>query len=191
MKIYEYKDYDDYVNTQTKINKSKLRRGFSYVKEDTIRHIVADHPNAQSVICHGTRRGNEQLFFKSLLQFGGAEVIGTEISDTAPQFPMTVQHDFTMEKSEWVGKFDIVYSNSFDHSIDPEATLVTWKNQLSPTGKMYLEYSERDSICDPADPLDATAAEIEGLFPAAGLKLINTITDNVRAAGVVFICEAI
>ena len=32
-----------------------------------------------------------------------------------------------------IGKADIVYSNSFDHTIDPTSTIQTWRDQLNKT----------------------------------------------------------
>ncbi len=89
-----------------------------------------------SVLCHGTRNAREQEYFKNLLPF--AEIIGTEISYTAAEFPMTEQHDFHEPQDKWLNKFDIVYSNSFDHSYDPEKCINTWKDQLSSNGSLYI-----------------------------------------------------
>jgi hypothetical protein len=114
--------------------------------------------------------------------------VGTEISDTATQFPMTVQHDFTIPKEEWLGKFDIVYSNSFDHTINPEKTINTWANQLSPTGTLYLEYSEEQSEGSYGDPLDATAKEIEVMI-LKHFNIVGKITKGIQRNGVIFICE--
>ncbi|MBK6621188.1 MAG: hypothetical protein IPG32_10020 [Saprospirales bacterium] len=48
------------------------------------------------------------------------EVIGTEISDSASKFSHTIEWDFHEVKPEWIGRADFIYSNSFDHSYDPE-----------------------------------------------------------------------
>jgi len=169
MKIYEYKNYEDYVEWQTKVNKIKL--DWVYVRENVIEIICKKSAFAGFIICHGTRNGAEQKFFKK--RFPEAYIIGTEISDTASQFEMTIQHDFTIPKEEWIGKADILYSNSFDHTIEPEKTIMTWKDQLSPSGVLYLEYSESDSVCEAADPLLATQNEIESLITSKGMTIIE------------------
>lgn len=184
MKIYNYKNYEHYKESQTRTNKAKL--AWVYAREIVIEQICKDKKIAHNILCHGTRNGAEQKFFQKF--FPAAYILGTEISDTANNFPMTVQHDFTIENSEWIGKFDIVYSNAFDHSIDPEQTLITWKNQLVPTGRLYLEYAETQSICDEADPLDASKREIYELL-LKHMKVVGEITDSVKHGGVVFICE--
>ena len=128
MKIYKYKNYAQYVEEQTKANKIKL--GWTYVKRPVIDSICSNYSSLRTedgvvksnedpsfIICHGTRKGTEQKLFK--INYPNAEIIGTEISDTATLFRMTIQHDFTIPIEEWIGKADIVYSNSFDHTIDP------------------------------------------------------------------------
>jgi len=167
MKIWKYENYDEYVAAQTKYNKQKL--DWVYVKERSIDSIVKDKGEAKSVLCHGTRNGAEQRFFKS--KYPDAFVLGTEISETASKFEMTVQHDFTKVNEEWIGKFDIVYSNSFDHSIEPETTIRTWKNQLTETGKLYIEYSEAQAVCEEADPLYATNKEVVQMMEDAGFSV--------------------
>ena len=71
-------------------------------------------------ICHGTRRGKEQEWFRKYL---GCGVIGTEISDTVEQFPHTIEWDFHETKAEWINSADFIYSNSLDHSYDPKKCL--------------------------------------------------------------------
>jgi hypothetical protein len=174
MKIYEYEDYDDYVRWQTKINKIKLN--WVYANKTVIDTISKDRNIAEFIICHGTRSGAEQKFFKN--NFPSAYIIGTQISDTASQFEMTIQHDFAIPKKEWIGKADIVYSNSYDHCIDPIKTITTWKEQLSSSGLLYLEYSERDSVCEAADPLLATQKEVEDIIKNQGLHIVKTFSGS-------------
>ena len=53
-------------------------------------------------ICHGTRRGEEQTWFRKCLS---CEVIGTEISDTAMIFPYCTM-DFHERIPEWSNRAD-------------------------------------------------------------------------------------
>ena len=185
MKVFNYRNYEHYKTSQTRTNKEKL--DWIYARENVIDVICKDKKKAENIICHGTRNGAEQKYFKRF--FPNAYIIGTEISDTASQFPMTVEHDFSIQKDEWINKFDIVYSNAFDHSIDPEQTLITWKNQLVHNGRLYLEYAESQSICNDADPLDASKQEIYNLLQLH-MNVLGEITQNVKHSGTVFICEA-
>lgn len=169
MKIYEYESYNDYLEAQIDANVKKLH-SHVWVEKSVIDLISSENGPAKSIICHGTRNAAEQLFFSK--NYPEAEIIGTEISHTANQFPMTVQHDFHEEKEEWISKFDIVYSNSFDHSYNPIKSLNAWKNQLSLSGSIYVEIviggKSRKS-----DPLQfKTNIEAETLFNQTDLKVI-------------------
>lgn len=156
LKVHEYKDYDDYVDAQTAANKRKL--GWQFKKEDHVQWIKQKKLEANNIICHGTRNGGEQKIFKKY--YPDAYIIGTEISETAAQFEMTVQHDFAVQKPEWIGKFDILYSNAFDHSFEPTKTIETWKEQLSSDGKMFIEWYEyHNSTSSPSDPVSGTTNE--------------------------------
>ena len=155
--IYSYTDehgnfdYRRYVNSQQRANREKCER--VWVVEDNVtflaNYIRRHIPDARFGICHGTRRGNEQKWFRQHLQ---CEVIGTEIADSAHDFPHTVQWDFHEENPEWVDRADFVYSNSFDHSYDPERCLNTWMRSLRTGGLCILEHSDQNKPRE-SDPL--------------------------------------
>ena len=101
---------------------------------------------------------------------------------------MTVQWDYAEQKDEWVNKFDIVYSNSFDHSFDPQKTIDTWREQLNGNGRIYLEYSEHDSIPNhPSDCVDAKLSEVKELIENSGLNIIKEFKGS--QTSVVLVCE--
>lgn len=197
MEIYEYKDYEEYKKIQVETNKSKLARGWSCFNKPGPRKTIisematkylGENSDDKDVICHGTRGGHEQQFFKSLYPNGNT--IGTEISDTATRFPMTVEWDFTKQNSEWVNGFDIVYSNSFDHTIDPQETLRVWREQLKEGGFMFIEWSERQAIGNKNDPLKATFEEIEELVVEVGFEIVETQRIGPHS-GNMYICKKI
>jgi hypothetical protein len=182
MKIYDYKDYDDYVRAQTYYNKDKVGR-FVFVRRGAIGEIKAMFPHAQSVLCHGTRSGEEQQFFKEF--YPKAEVVGTEISDNATSFPLTVCWDFAKPKAEWAGKFDIVYSNSLDHALHPVETIETWRDQLSNQGKMVIEWSKRkEGGGVESDPFAASTEEIENLCRDAGMDVRSVKSRRAKEQGI-------
>ncbi len=88
------------------------------------------------ILCHGTRNGFEQRIFKD--EFN-CEVVGTEISSTAVDFPMTVQADFHEIREAWVGSADLIYSNSLDHAYDPAKALRAWAASVRNGGMIVLE----------------------------------------------------
>ena len=141
MQYIKHNSYQEYKDVQTKTNKAKLAN--IWARPGTMKDIkdYCDKLNlpVHNIICHGTRNGAELQYFQQA--FPGTNVIGTEISDTATQFPNTVQWDFHDENKEWIGKFDIVYSNSWDHAYDFHKAIDTWMRSLTPTGRLFLEWT--------------------------------------------------
>lgn len=146
MSLKSYADYETYRAVQIAANKKKINR--QMIRQPQIQRIaqaintVID--DVQFGICHGTRRGGEQANFMRFLNRKSsqkqAEVWGTEISDTATQFPNTIEWDFHEEYPDWVGRADFVYSNSWDHAFDPEKMFKTWFRSLRPGGVMVIHY---------------------------------------------------
>lgn len=164
-KLFEYRksdgsfDYEKYRRIQEDGNLNKLDR--TWVIESNIKFLGEYLQKTISPvsfgICHGTRRGNEQKWFREALQ---CEVIGTEISESATQFPHTLKWDFHQANSAWIGKADFIYSNSFDHSYDPQSCLNTWIDSLRIGGVCILEHSNLHAP-EGATELDPFGAEIE------------------------------
>lgn len=176
MKLYKYNNYDEYVAAQSAANKRKIHK--VWVNPDTIKRIAVDTIQADNVLCHGTRNGKEQILFKQA--FPDAYVLGTEISDTASTFPYTIQHDFHEVNNEWINKFDIIYSNSWDHSYDPKKSLSTWIDQLNENGRLYIEQAldPSDNRSRESDPLEIYHSEILELFELLNIKLIGTFNST-------------
>ena len=84
--------------------------------------------------------GFEQEYFNKNLN---AEVIGTDISDTASNFENTVEWDFHDKRDDWVDKFDFIYTNSLDQSWNPKLALTTWLDQVHNNGIVFIEHTER------------------------------------------------
>tara|TARA_B100000575_G_C23143302_1_gene666138 strand:- start:9976 stop:10566 length:591 start_codon:yes stop_codon:yes gene_type:complete len=168
MKIFKYNDYDTYIKQQKETTDFKYNK-IVYVRSAVIKEIVGYASNeVKNVLCHGTRSGEEQRMFSEILP--DAEIIGTEICDKAQYAPMTKVWDFNKPKEEWLGKFDIVYSNSLDHSIDPKSTLEVWGNQVSDKGFLAIEWSDYQNMKGVTiqDPLNATGNEIKELVESFG-----------------------
>lgn len=159
MKIWKYRNHEEYKSKQIEANLAKINN--VWVEKSTIQKISGIQPNASKILCHGTRNGAEQKFFKEF--YPDAEILGTEISPTAKNFPMTIEWDFHKDNPEWHNKFDIIYTNSLDHSIDPIQALTVWKNQLSSNGNLYLEYYFKVRSRS-WDPLEISKDEIYNLF---------------------------
>lgn len=150
-------DYEQYKEIQNRGNRGKLDL-VNAQKEDInflATYINKNINNPQKGICHGTRQGLEQQWFAEAL---GADVIGTEIADTATDFPNTVQWDFHDDNPDWHQQFDFIYTNSFDHAYDPKKALDNWMKTLAPGGICILEHSLQSvpAATSELDPFGAT-----------------------------------
>lgn len=156
-------DYDKYKEVQIKGNKQK--ENLVWVEEENIEflsgYIKRNIPDVRFGLCHGTRRGKEQEWFRKYLQ---CEVIGTEISDTASNYPHTIEWDFHEVKQEWLGSVDFIYSNSFDHSYDPQKCLNAWMSCIKEGGICILEHSSGDEKSTELDPFGVNLAQLPYLI---------------------------
>lgn len=132
--------YDEYRDMQIFTNKRKLDR--VWADEGTLAALAGYLQNraepARRGICHGARNGFEVEKLRALT---GAEVIGTDISDTATQYPHMFVWDFHNENPQWLGAFDFVYTNSLDQAMQPDRALATWARQLTPGGVIFIEHT--------------------------------------------------
>ena len=163
MKKYNYKNYDEYVDCQ--------RAGFEKKKdrvwcvEENIKAIADFLQDKKPAfgLCHGTRGGYEQKWFKKYLK--SCHVVGTEIGDSIA--PNTIKWDFNKENPDFIGKFDFIYSNSFDHAFDPAETARIWFQQLKPGGFLILEWDKRQEhtgeISKAVNKLDCVSLTFEEL----------------------------
>ena len=147
VKIYKYKNYDEYKETQIFYNKKKIEHVWADEKTlEKISEFLLENISTGIIkgICHGSRNGFEQNFFnKKKDRF---HVIGTDISDTAKNYKDSVTHDFHEEKKEWLNNFDFVYSNSLDQSFDPRKALQAWLNQLKKNGFIIIEHTDQHGV---------------------------------------------
>lgn len=176
-------DYELYRSIQEAGNIRKIKNIWAY--ETGIR-FLADYLRKNVTgplafgLCHGTRRGMEQAWFAAAIP--GCEVLGTEISSTALQFPKTIQWDFHDTKPEWIGAVDFIYSNSWDHTYDPMACFAAWGSCLRPGGMMVLEHTRlhAPSSSSRLDPfgieLDEFAAMLTDIGTASGLVVREVMT---------------
>lgn len=195
IKQFAYVCYEEYVERQMHANRMKLDR--VWAKRESIQAIancLKQHVDPlYRGICHGTRRGMEQIWFREMLP--GCDVIGTEISHTAALFLHTVQHDFHEIRSEWVGAFDFVYSNSLDHAYDPGRAVCAWMKSLRPGGLCVIEHSREHGpeYVNKNDPFGVTLDALRDLIHGWGPFLvcdIITLPDTKRKSKALII-EAI
>ena len=178
MKIYEYKNYDEYIKAQKDTTDAKYGK-LVYIKNNTVDDIFNElkNYNIESILCHGTRSGEEQKLFKNAFN---CYVMGSELSEKAILAGMTTIWDFNKRNEDWINMFDIVYTNSFDHSITPKETLAVWKEQLKTTGRLLIDWSDSQNGMGvvASDPLNATGKELIEMASKVGLYLERKISEG-------------
>ena len=169
MRFHKYSSLEEYKAIQICRNKHRIR--CVSCERSTIEliatYIKKKLTSLKFGICHGTRRGLEQAWFRDLLNI---EVIGTEISDTGLDFAHTIVWDFHEIKEEWLGAVDFIYSNSLDHSHSPRACVQTWMECLRPGGLLFVEWSEwahGDKHVTVSDCFGASLNEMRGFLPVS------------------------
>jgi len=153
--LYEYNSYDEYRKTQIDHNIRKLSKVWADDKTlDRVAEKVLSLKLGETIkgICHGTRNGFEQNYLTS--NYKRIHAFGTDISESAHEFPLSFVWDFHERKIEWVNSFDFVYSNSLDQAWNPKKALTSWLEQLNSTGIVIIELTvnhgpEGASVMDP------------------------------------------
>ena len=191
-KIHKYKNYDEYKKTQIFFNKQKINK--VWADEDTLKIIsnfLKENIKSEKIkgLCHGSRNGFEQKCF--INEIPNAEVIGTDISETANDYDNSIVHDFHDEKKDWIENFDFVYSNSLDQSYDPEKALNTWINQVKKNRYVIIEHSDQHGVISSGkmDPFGVEANFFPYLLTEwfghkISLKIIKSIKKNKNDAPV-------
>ena len=193
-KIYKYKNYDEYKDTQIFFNKQKINK--VWADENTLKSVsnfLKENIKSEKIkgLCHGSRNGFEQKCF--INEIPNAEVIGTDISETANDYDNSIVHDFHDEKKDWIENFDFVYSNSLDQSYDPEKALNIWINQVKKDRYVIIEHSDQHGVISSGkmDPFGVEANFFPYLLTEwfghkISLKIIKSIKKNKNDAPVNF-----
>ena len=166
MKLWKFNSYEEYKDAQLIGYNAKVN-SHSWVDTYSVRGIVSYildyNPDVSFGLCHGTRRGIEQEEFNKTFDRLGLDVtvIGTEISAEAQdRFSNTIEWDFHKVKDEWINSIDFIFSNSFDHSYDPERALDSWMKCLNNKGLCFIEWNkDSDGKSRSMDPYAASVDE--------------------------------
>lgn len=144
--LHEYKSYEEYRAVQIFHNKRKIKNVWADERTlDRVAELVLKNSKEGKLLglCHGTRNGFEQSYLNSMSK--GIEAKGTDISETALNFPNSVQWDFHDINAKWVGTFDFIYTNSLDQSWQPKKALEVWLDQIKKDGLVIIEHTESHS----------------------------------------------
>jgi hypothetical protein len=141
MKLHKWDNYEAYVEAQCHGSRRRAHRkpSANELEFTRIAEYVGKNKHAHElqIICHGARCGTEVKLFEEHLP--GSQVVGTDLEPKDTE--RVIKWDFHKTKPEWVGAFDVVYSNSLDHSIKPLQCVRGWLGQLKPDGLLFVTWT--------------------------------------------------
>jgi hypothetical protein len=159
--LYHYAGgYGAYIEAQINATKQKAPLKSTWELEENIKFLCSAVksliPDVKTVLVHGSRNGEEQKWFRKYIK--GSVAFGTEICPDLKDIPHTVIWDFNKTNPDWIGRMDVVFTNCLDHVYNPMETIPVWLKQLSPNGRLIIEYTiqHETSKATPTDPFHFT-----------------------------------
>jgi hypothetical protein len=191
MEFHEFESYEEYLKEQRRLT---LRKAFRtrhrvFTVPEVVAAIKNDYPflTVREGCCHGVRKGEEVDFFAESL---GGHWIGTEIVKELCDDKKVICADFSEDREEWRQRFDVIYSNAYDHSPNPQVTAQVWVNSLAQTGRLYVEWTPwHEKLGQRGNRADCFAASFEeysAIFAAAGAVIHNHLEIVSRSSGRTF-----
>jgi len=183
MKLWKYKDYQEYVKSQVDgiYKHPTVRDNYNhqwFENEDIIflkEQVISPYFSKINVIpkfgiCHGAKLGKENVEFEKQT---GINFIGTDISIDSSIDMKLIKWDFHDVKDEWIENVDIIYSNALDHSYNPELCLSQWISCLTDRGICIVEHTHCHLDSTATDPFGATLQEYCDLILSVGGKVLE------------------
>ena len=184
MKLFKYSDHEEYIKAQKEgiynhrsvsdnVNYEWIQKSeVEFLQKDVIEpHFRERNHSPKHGICHGAKLGKENVWFQDVTKF---EWIGTDLVIESDEKMNLINWDFHEIKPEWKEKFDVVYSNSLDHSYDPEKALKRWFQCLNNNGICIIEHSDNDTYNNETDPFGATFDEYKKLIEKCNGVVLKT-----------------
>ena len=175
-KYYTKENFDKEKYTAAQIKRHALKSGkhrgeetYEYACEDLMPFLPQGFSKLE-MICLGTRNNWERDVFKSLLK--KVEVYSLDI---APASGADYIMDFNSFPSNWKDKWDIIYSNSIDHSMSPDDCFKEWVIILKPGVIMYTYWDTQNS-----EKITPTAADCSIFSKEAVEKAMEESSPNIE-----------
>ncbi len=178
-----HESYEEYVKHQrnrTSRQTSHGQRVTTWVSEgmlQNINEILHSYiRNTETIVCHGCRNGFEVNVLQDLNP--NAKVFGTDLYGPAYKYDRTYfrEMDFDIVPKEWKGYFDVVYSNSIDHSRNPVSTLLAWKSELKEKGICFVTFQFSRRPVNKVDCFSLSTrrykSEIEDIAKRSGMEAL-------------------
>lgn len=183
METYKHKNYEWYVAVQRKLTARKTHHGqtvMTWIDEEglvEVNKMIHNYvTNIKAMVCHGCRNGVEVNVFQKLNP--EAKVFGTDLYGEAYKYDRAYfrEMDFDTVPEEWIGYFDVVYSNSIDHSRNPINTLMAWKSELKDNGICFVNFHWGRGVSrEDCFHLDSSRweEEIKEIAEKIGMKILH------------------
>jgi SAM-dependent methyltransferase len=134
--MYPGKDTERYREAQIRRHapKSGKTRNVKYYQSLSKTLLPYVNPNS-NMVCLGTRNNHERDCFRKELNL--KEVYSVDIS---PKSNADYVLDFNFLPTEWENSWDIVFSNSIDHALDPTKIFYNWLDIVRPNGYLFIGF---------------------------------------------------
>ena len=172
--FWEHGEYSDDMYRNSQITRHALKREkvrpIQYYSE--IVSLVApfvENGRPISMVCMGTRNNNERYSFSVQFVGRGLDVFVYSV-DISPRSDADFVLDFNKCPEDWENKWDIIFSNSIDHAINPEDTFYEWLRVTKPGGILAIQFemnvdpSESDPCAFRREDVDVFAGTKNDLF---------------------------
>jgi SAM-dependent methyltransferase len=130
-----------------------------------------------SICCMGIRNGNEYFAFKkyqkSITELKNSKIIGIDINPEVVKIGDDCYcYDFNELPTNWKELFDLVYSNSIDHSYNLQETLKEWHRILRDGRYLLLTLSNQGNVSS-SDRYSFDEEDIVDIFDGLHFELKN------------------
>lgn len=133
---------------------NNLKRDWERVKD-----VVG---NPKTIGCMGIRSGAEYFVFKEVLK--DSLVYGVDVAPKVTEVGENCYcYDFNNLPEDWADKFDLLYSNSIDHSFDIEQTIDEWYRVTKHGGFLMLEFGKFGDVTT-SDRYDFEQNDLSKMF---------------------------
>lgn len=186
-RLEEIQSYDDYKNTQ--IERSVGKWGsvsfneflFYKVMMNVIPQMTVkgkEKLRPKKIICLGIRKGNEFHSFNRLKGISSlyqkSKVFGVDINPEVVNVSENCfDYDFNNLPKEWANSFNLLYSNSLDHSHDIKKTITEWYRIVPNNGFMILTLSTNSKGISKTDIYSFEMNDIDKLFSRHQFRILD------------------
>ena len=179
--IRDYGDYNDYISHQKEKTLDPVRRkkwlneewdlklsGFLQIFGGTCENILTDDMNA---LCLGARTGQEVVALRQL----GLDAIGIDLVPCEPHVIAGDIHNLDFDDKY----FDFVFTNIFDHSLNPQKMISEAERVLKPNGLFLMQLQVDQGSDEYAEnEIDSVAKDIHPLFKNTKINTSREIPRN-------------